>query len=164
MATTYPVLRWQIGDVRISRARYLISRKEWDCCKNEAAGPDREVRNDSLRKVQKAGLADLVESDHHTKEVFLEPAPGHTPGHVSARINSQGGEAVIPGELMHLPVQCGKSNWASRFDVVPDAARRTRRVFLERYADKAMLVLGTHFAMPTARRIIRAGNTFQFGH
>ena len=144
-------------------ARYLIGRKEWEYWRNEAEGPDREVRNDSVRPILAAGLADLVETDHKiTPEVFLEPTPGHTPGHVSVRISSRGEEAVITGDLMHHPVQCAEINWASRFDVDPAAARATRRGFLERYKDGKVLVLGTHFATPTGGHISSSGKAFRF--
>ena len=144
-------------------ARYLIGRKEWEYWKNEAEGPDREVRNDSVRPILAADLADLVETDHKiTPEVFLEPTPGHTPGHVSVRISSRGEEAVITGDLMHHPVQCAEINWASRFDVDPAAARATRRAFLERYKDRKVLVLGTHFATPTGGHVSSSGKAFRF--
>ncbi len=144
-------------------ARYLFGRKEWEHWSNEPPGPDREVRNDSVRPVLDAGLADLVEMDHRiTGEVCLEPTPGHTPGHVSVRIASRGEEAVITGDLMHHPVQCAEPGWANRFDVDPDAARRTRRAFLERYADRPVLVLGTHFATPTGGRIVCDGAVWRF--
>jgi glyoxylase-like metal-dependent hydrolase (beta-lactamase superfamily II) len=132
-------------------ARYLFGRKEWDYWKNEAEGPDREVRNDSVRPVLEAGLADLVESDHQlTSDVCLEPTPGHTPGHVSVRISSKGAEAVITGDLMHHPVQCADPRICSRFDYDPAAAQTTRAEFLKRYDDGRTLVLGTHFAAPAA--------------
>ena len=144
-------------------ARYLLGRKEWEHWSVEPAGPDREVRNDSVRPVLHAGLADLVEMDHRiTSDVFLEPSPGHTPGHVSVRIVSNGEEAVITGDLMHHPVQCAEPTWASKFDVDPEMARRTRRAFLERYAGRPVLVLGTHFATPTGGRIVRDGDVFRF--
>jgi len=144
-------------------ARYLFARREWEHWSAEPAGPDREVRNDSVRPVLEAGLADLVETDHRlTSEVFLEPTPGHTPGHVSVRIVSRDEEAVITGDLMHHPVQCAEPRWASRFDVDPDAARRTRRDFLERHAGRPVLVLGTHFATPTGGHIVREGNAYRF--
>lgn len=94
--------------------------------------------------------------------MFLEPTPGHTPGHVSVRISSRGEEAVITGDLMHHPVQCAEPGWAARFDVDADAARRTRREFLDRCAAKPVLVLGTHFAAPTGGRVVREGAAFRF--
>ena len=145
------------------KARYLFGRREWAHWQNEPQGPDRAVRDDSVRPILEAGLAELVESDQRiTSEVFLEPTPGHTPGHVSVRISSRGEEAVITGDLMHHPVQCAEVSWASRFDVDPEAARRTRRAFLERYAGRPVLVLGTHFAAPTGGRLVRDGAAFRF--
>lgn len=144
-------------------ARYLFGKKEWEHWANEAEGPDREVRNDSVRPIIDAGLADLVAMDHRiTPEVFLEPTPGHTPGHVSVRISSKGEEAVITGDLMHHPVQCAEPAWASNFDTDADAARTTRRAFLERHANRPVLVLGTHFATPTGGRIVRDAKAFRF--
>ena len=119
---------------------------------------------DSVRPIIDAGLADLVEMDHHlTCEVRLEPTPGHTPGHVSVRLSSQGEEAVITGDLMHHPVQCAEPSWASNFDVDPGKARVTRRAFLEKYKDGKVLVLGTHFAVPTAGRLSADGQAYRFG-
>ena len=144
-------------------ARYLFGRREWEHWANEAEGPDREVRNDSVRPIIDAGLADLVAMDHRiTPEVFLEPTPGHTPGHVSVRISSKGEDAVITGDLMHHPVQCAEPGWASNFDTDADAARTTRRAFLERYANRPVLILGTHFATPTGGKIVRDAKSFRF--
>ena len=144
-------------------ARYLFGKKEWEHWSREAEGPNAAIQNDSVRPILDAGLADLVAMDHRvTPEVVLEPTPGHTPGHVSVHISSQGVEAVITGDLMHHPVQCAEHGWASNFDIDPDAARSTRRAFLERYADKPVLVLGTHFATPTGGKIVRDKEAYRF--
>ena len=145
------------------RARYLLGRTEWAHWSAAGYDADGDVLGDSVRPILDAGLADLVESDHRlSDEVWLEPTPGHTPGHVSVRIRSKGRDAVITGDLMHHPVQCAEPAWASNFDVDPEAARRTRRAFLERYADGSVAVFGTHFATPTAGRIVRDGPPWRF--
>ena len=144
-------------------ARYLIGRKEYEYWSKADDERDRAIQNDSVRPILEAGLADLVESDHRiTPDVFLEPTPGHTPGHVSVRISSKGEEAVITGDLMHHPVQCAEPGWASNFDVDANAARNTRRGFLEKYRDGKTLVLGTHFATPTGGRLVRGDTAFRF--
>ena len=144
-------------------ARYLFGRIELEHWLASAGDEDRRIMADSVRPVLDAGLADAVEPDHVvTGEVRLEPTPGHTPGHVSVRIRSQGREAVITGDLMHHPVQCAEPLWQSHFDVDPDAARATRRRFLEQQADRDVLVLGTHFAAPTAGHVVRAGAAWEF--
>ena len=144
------------------RARYLIGRKEWEHW-SKASEPDtRELLDDSVRPIFDAGLADLVESDVRiTDEVRLEPTPGHTPGHHSVRISSRGEEAVITGDLMHHPVQMAHPEWGSHFDFNFEEAIATRRAFLERYGGKPVLVLGTHFATPSAGRIVRDGGAWR---
>ncbi|MCC6210438.1 MAG: MBL fold metallo-hydrolase [Burkholderiales bacterium] len=144
-------------------ARYLIGRKEWAYWSEAQDAQDKAIQDDSVRPIVEAGLAELVEPDHCiTEEVFLEPTPGHTPGHVSVRISSQGSEAVITGDLIHHPAQCSEPGWANRFDVDPEAARATRRAFLEKYRDGKVLVLGTHFATPTAGHIRRGAGGYRF--
>jgi glyoxylase-like metal-dependent hydrolase (beta-lactamase superfamily II) len=144
-------------------SRYLFNRKEyeyWNAESDEAYG---DVMGDSVRPVFDAGLVDLVDATHVINdEVRLEPTPGHTPGHVSVAISSRGEEAVITGDLMHHPVQCAHPDWGSSADVDAEQAEKTRRAFLERYADRPVLVLGTHFATPTAGRIVRDGETWRF--
>jgi glyoxylase-like metal-dependent hydrolase (beta-lactamase superfamily II) len=146
-----------------TRARYLFGRIEWEHWSKEPDPEDGTIVLDSVQPVVDAGLVDLVESDHRiTDEIQLEPTPGHTPGHVSLRIRSRGEEAVITGDLIHHPVQCAEVDWASRFDVDPDHARRTRRTFLTRCAEEGTRVIGTHFATPTAGRIVAYGDAFRF--
>jgi glyoxylase-like metal-dependent hydrolase (beta-lactamase superfamily II) len=142
-------------------ARYLIGRKEWEHW--GANEKDDAVIADSVRPIFDARLVDLVETDYRiTDEIWLEPTVGHTPGHVSVRISSQGQEAVISGDLMHHPIQLGHPEWKCTFDTDPEQGCKTRRDFMERYADKPVLVLGTHFATPTAGHIVKQGGAFRF--
>ena len=92
-------------------ARYLMGKKEyeyWDKADSDKAAEDlnQGVMGDSVRPVFDAGLVDLVEMDHRVcDEVFLEPTTGHTPGHVSIHIRSEGQEALITGDSIHHPCQ-----------------------------------------------------------
>ena len=145
-------------------ARYLFGRREWEHWSAETAKHnDGDVLGDSVRPIIDAGLAELVDMKHTlTPEVRLEPTPGHTPGHVSVHISSRGEEAVITGDLMHHPLQCAEPDLANNFDVDTAAARRTRREFLSRYANKPVLVLGTHFAPPTGGWVVDAERAWRF--
>ena len=145
------------------RARHLFARPEWEHW-SEAPGEDtRRVIEDSVAPVLDAGLADLVPMDHRVSdELWLEPTPGHTPGHVSVRLRSGGAEAVITGDLMHHPVQVAEPGWGSHFDSDLEHARRTRRAFCARYADTPVAVLGTHFHHPTVGRIVSHDGGWRF--
>ncbi len=146
------------------RARYLFERSEWAHWSKVDGDEYGAIIADSVRPVVEAGRAELVASDHRiSDEIWLEPTPGHTPGHVSVHLASEGAEAVITGDLMHHPVQCGEPDWQSTFDDDPVQARATRRAFCARYADRDVAVLGTHFAGPIAGRIVAHGDVWRFG-
>ena len=136
-------------------AKYLFHRTEWEHWKETEEEIQAEVVKDSLLPVVDAGLAVMVESDHVIEDgVRLLSTPGHTPGHCSLVLGKEEQEdAVITGDLIHHPFLVAEPDWPSRVCWDPEMAMRTRREFVERYADTATQVLGTHFAPPTAVRI-----------
>jgi len=144
-------------------AQYIIGGTEWDYWSKFEGADMRDPVEDSVRPVVDRGKAKLVESTHRiTDEVWLEPTPGHTPGHHSVRISSKGQEAVITGDLMHHPVQCAYPEWDDGFDSDGAMAKKTRRAFCEKYADSNVIVFGTHFATPSCGKIEKSGDAFRF--
>jgi glyoxylase-like metal-dependent hydrolase (beta-lactamase superfamily II) len=146
------------------RARYLFAEAEWRHWQREPQeyGP---VIEDSVQPIFDAGLATLVDETHRvSREIQLEPTPGHTPGHVSVHISSRGEEAVITGDMIHHPCQIAHPGWSSTADVDQFRSAATRKGFLERYADRPVLIIGTHFAAPTAGRIVRDGAVFRLDY
>ena len=145
-------------------ARYLYSEEEWDHWSKEPQeyGP---VIEDSVQPIFDSGLADLVSSDHQVcGEIRLESTPGHTPGHVSVHIQSLGEEAVITGDMIHHPCQIRHVDWSSSADVDPLKAVDTRQIFLEKYVDRPVLIIGTHFTGPTAGKIVHDGDFFRLDY
>ena len=145
------------------RARYLMGRVEYEHWRRQHERDDMNaVFADSVAPIHAAGLADLVETDHRIcDEVNLVPTLGHTPGHVSVRIQSEGEEALITGDFMHHPCQIARPDWSSLADSDPDAARRTRERMLQELCDRPVLVIGTHFAGATAGHIVRDGDAYR---
>jgi len=145
-------------------ARYLFSRVDyeyWDAGNEGFAF----TFGDAVRPVFEAGLADLVEMDHRvTDEVWFEPTPGHSPGHVSVRISSRGEDAVITGDLLHHPIQFVATHWPSNADVDQAMAESTRVAFRDRFADSGVRVFGTHFGGPSTGFLHRtpAGDSYRF--
>ena len=136
-------------------ARYLLAEKEWAYWDTHEDHVDYgPILADSVRPVIEAGLVDFVDEDHSIcDEVFLESTPGHTPGHVSVHIKSGQDEALITGDCIHHPVQITNTHWCSSADSDPDQGRKTRESLLARYVDQDILIIGTHFATPTAGHI-----------
>ncbi len=146
-------------------ARYLFGRAEYEDLQHVAAEGHHYTGHisDSIQPVFDAGLVDLVESHHQVApEVRLIPTPGHTAGHCSVHISSRGEDAVITGDLMHHPIQCAEPDRPGNFDGDKPLAARTRREFMETYADGRSLVIGSHFAEPTAGLLVRDGDAWRF--
>jgi glyoxylase-like metal-dependent hydrolase (beta-lactamase superfamily II) len=145
-----------------ANARYLLGRTEWEHWSQDDDAEQKQVLADSVRPIFDADQVDLVESDHKiSHELWLEPPPGHTPGHVSVHVASRGEEAIITGDLMHHPGQIAHPEWCAVVDSDQTQALATRRAFLARYADTPTLVIGTHFAGPTAGRLVRDGDAYR---
>lgn len=138
-------------------ARYLLAEKEWQYWGSMDDDPlNADLLNDSVRPVFAAGLVDLVDWDQEVCEgVRLQPTPGHTPGHVSIHIESEGQRALITGDWIHHPCQMTRTDWCSSADYNREQARATRETLLENYADQSVLIIGTHFATPTAGHVKR---------
>lgn len=142
-------------------ARYLFARPEWEHWNAQKELGFAATFRETVEVVVDAGLADLVDWDHRINdEVWLEPTPGHTPGHVAVRIQSGGHRALITGDLTHHPVQWAEPSWAMGADSDSAEAARTRERLLREHTDQDVLVIGTHYAPPTAGRLVsRDGGT-----
>lgn len=144
-------------------ARYLMARPEFEYWRQEKDHDEQvAVFDDSVRPVFDAGLVDLVETDHRLcDEVSLVPTVGHTPGHVSVSIESQGQKALITGDFCHHPCQMAHPEWAATVDFDQEQSTRTRREVFERLAGTSTLVIGTHFAGCSSGRVVKYGDAYR---
>ncbi|MFI1363746.1 MBL fold metallo-hydrolase [Streptomyces griseochromogenes] len=147
-------------------ARYLTSRTErefWAGYDMEEAR--RQMFRDSVIPVEQAGLLDLVDVPDGGVEIApglrLTPTPGHTPGHVAVELTSRGETALITGDCIHHPVQLAHPAIGACVDIDPRQSEASRRKLLGSAADTDTLVLGTHFAPPTAGRVITRGDAYR---
>lgn len=150
-------------------AQYIFARREYDFWRaaNESHTGSEPLNHgsyfDSVLPVVEAGRAVIVEDDHQIEDgVWLEPAPGHTPGNVVVNLASNGRRAVLTGDVLHHPVQLAAPDWSSTFCSDPDLSRVTRRALIETHADTDAVILTAHFPTPTAGRIVSAGDAFRF--
>lgn len=92
----------------------------------------------------------LVAADHRVSEqIRLVSTTGHTPGHVSVRVESDGAVAYISGDVVHHPIQIGDPEISALPDADASGARASRLRLLRRVADERALLLGSHFAAPS---------------
>lgn len=142
-------------------ATYIFGRKELAHAKNA----ERDVWLENVLPVIAAGQAAIVDSDHQIEDgIWLEPTPGHTPGHVAVHLESGGEHAVMWGDLLHSPAQCVHPDWAYRRDVSPAESTASRRRVLEAAAEGNHLILPAHFPSPSVGRIKARGDAWWFDY
>ena len=61
-------------------------------------------------------------------QVWLEPTPGHTPGHVAVHLASKGQRAVLCGDLIRSPLQCLYPDWKYWIDFDQALAIQTENI------------------------------------
>lgn len=144
-----------------AKARYVFGRTEYQHWRDHSEAADETATfADSVQPIVAAGRADLVASDAAIcDEITLIPTPGHSPGHVSLHIRSDGAEALLTGDVAHHPCQMAHLDWSSTVDSDPAQAIATRQALFSRFADTATLVIGGHF---DAGYIKRDGTAFRF--
>jgi glyoxylase-like metal-dependent hydrolase (beta-lactamase superfamily II) len=143
---TFPNARYLFGDTDLTH---------W----LEHDGEGHTDLSQSVRPILAAGLCERVEMTATISEhVRLVPTPGHTPGHCSVLIESAGERAMISGDMFHHPVQIAHPEWPSVPDNDPVTAVATRGRMLPQLADDGILLIGTHFNVPTAGYVDRSGS------
>ena len=147
-------------------ARYLFARKEWEhwqVAELRASYSTDPYYEDSLLPVMESDQVELVAADYvFDDNVWIEPWPGHTPGHVCVVVRSPQASVILSGDIMHTPLQCAEPQLNSCFYVDAEAARATRRRFLESFADSPAMVIPAHFPTPSAGWIRSHDGSFRF--
>ncbi|MGA7810677.1 MBL fold metallo-hydrolase [Bradyrhizobium sp.] len=144
-----------------ANARYIFGRTEYEHWRDHSDAPDKKaVFDDSVKPIVDAGRAELVAGDARlAEEITMIPTPGHSPGHMSILIESDGEQGLLTGDVAHHPCQMAHLDWSSTADSDPVQSAATRRQLFSRFADTPTLVIGGHF---NAGHIKRTGNAFQF--
>lgn len=149
-------------------AKYLFHKDEYAFWEKQEAtigssGAGDRCFEDSVLPVMEAGQATLIDGDHAIDDaLWLEPSPGHSPGHVCLNLTGGGRRAVFSGDLMHHPVQTAYPEWNTGFCHDAALSRTTRERFVDRHAETDTIVLAAHFAAPTAGRIVDGGARCRF--
>ena len=142
-------------------ATYIFAAEEYAAAETENS----MIFQQSVLPVMDAGKAKLVKSDFALDDqVWLEPTPGHTAGHVAVHLSSSGQQAVMCGDLIHSPLQCVRPDWCAFVDLDKDLARQTRRNFMANNAESGNLVLTAHFPSPSMEHFVAEADAFRFDY
>lgn len=88
---------------------------------------------------------------------------GHTPGHTSFLVESQGRKLLVWGDLVHShAVQFARPAVSIEFDTDPAQAIATRRAVFEQAAREGWSIAGAHLPFPGLGRIGRDGDAYRW--
>jgi glyoxylase-like metal-dependent hydrolase (beta-lactamase superfamily II) len=88
------------------------------------------------------------------------PTPGHSICHASIEIVSDGEVALFSGDVFHHPAEIHAPDLISVFCEFPEAARRSRKLFMDHAIATGATVFSSHFPLSSAGRICRDGEGY----
>ena len=127
------------------KARYLLPKGDWDYFTKPDVLQGEEVVRNKVVPLKELGCMELIDGDHAlTSELTTLSTPGHTPGHNSILVSSQGEKALMAGDLFHGSVQVPEPDWCATFDMDKPVARKTRHALFDRLEQEGFTVCVGH--------------------
>ena len=138
-------------------AQYYVSAIDWAACHDPALVQDRFPNApECVWPLEDLGVLNLMEPGQQlTSEISTLATPGHTPGHMSLMISSQGENGLVLGDVLHNTAQIENTDWVSRADIDPAQTRITRRDLMDRLEREGIPVAAVHLARPGFGKIVR---------
>ena len=134
------------------RAKYYVSQADWDYFNGPDVLPDSPHIPANVAPLQTLNALELVEDGHAvTAEIATLSTPGHTPGHMSALVSSNGELGLISGDLFHTGIQTQETGWNVGFDIDKPLAAKTRESVMARMEAEGFTVAAGH--MPIGSNI-----------
>ena len=131
------------GQVLYPRAKYLISRFEYEEFKAEAKRAD-QFRA-SIKPLEDRGLLEFFEDGAEIAAGLTAVAtPGHRSGATSLRVEDGGQAALLLADTLHLPIQITHPEFSGVWDGDAELAARTRRQIVDQAELDGLLLAVPH--------------------
>ncbi len=153
------------GEPAFSRARYVISKGEWDFWKSDpdltALKIDPALKS-VIRDCPKTNLFPLEsrletagDGEEIVPGIHFVSAPGHTPGHMAVMIQSMDKKLLHVADALVHPIHTEHPEWVTAIDLDQEATIETRRKILGLATAAETLVLASHFPWPSLGHVER---------
>ncbi|MFP3883515.1 MAG: MBL fold metallo-hydrolase [Actinomycetota bacterium] len=142
------------GKVVFPNARHVFHTKEWDHW--------RTVDNDfgkAARKIMQSlldtDLVDFIDTDTEiVPGITAVESFGHTPGHLTVSIMSDGTRTLVGGDISNHPFQVEHPHWSLPVDNDHRMAANTRDRIFEEIRDTGTTFVAGHYPMPGIGKIV----------
>ena len=133
------------------KARHVIHRKDWEVFEAGADPFSTAMFQQRVKPLEGEGLVELIDGRLDLGGgLAVEPAPGHTLGHVVLTVSSGDQRVVLAGDLVNHPAQLADFTWNEVADMDAAAATRSRAAIIGESGSDAILA-PAHFPEPFGR-------------
>ena len=95
--------------------------------------------------------------------ITMIATPGHTIGHMSLVVESEGQSLLITGDAIRDPyVSMERPEWYAQIDMEPETTVATRKKLLDMTTTDRMAVLSYHFPFPGVGHVVADGSAYRF--
>ncbi|NNK81532.1 MAG: MBL fold metallo-hydrolase [Flavobacteriaceae bacterium] len=137
------------GDPAFPNAEYYIWKDEWNFWfSDELLDLAPKVFFDIARKNLNPLKSRMHLIDKKTDlltGIEIIPTPGHTPGHASFNISSNGDTLCYIGDVVLHPLHLEYPEWLPVYDIVPEKAALTKKRIFDMLSINDTWVVGQHF-------------------
>ncbi|WP_101065882.1 MBL fold metallo-hydrolase [Roseovarius salinarum] len=146
------------GAPTFPNARYATGRVEYDAW----AGMDSDGFDAKVRPLADR-MAMLEDGDSVTGGINAMAAFGHTPGHMTFMLESEGRQMLIAADFAnHYVWSLAHPDWQVKFDMDDEKAAATRRRLLDMLASEGMPFVGYHMPWPGTGYVERNGAGYAY--
>jgi glyoxylase-like metal-dependent hydrolase (beta-lactamase superfamily II) len=146
-------LGWSVrpdGEPVFANASYVTQAAEW-----EISAP---YLGRAITALDELGVLELLDGEEPVgEELTAIPTPGHSPGHNSLLVSSNGEQALVSGDAIVHPAQATEPTWNVQFDMDKEQAARTREMLLAWLEADGITVAAGHIPGSGFGRIARDG-------
>ena len=149
----------ETGAPTFGNATYWIPRLDWE----HYGAQGGESWETMLAPLEAAGCVELFEGERQmTPSLKLVHTPGHTPGHASIEITSDGAQAFVLGDAVVDEVNLNEPDWPNRFDGDDAQAAETRHRLIPRLLESGELIIASHLGAQGLGQFVRDGERLRF--
>ncbi len=137
------------GELTFPNAGYVISQVDWDYWTQASVAGSAQIEARVI-PLQEKGVLTLSEDLHQVVPgISTFSTPGHTPGHQSILVDSDGEKGVMMGDVIHSRAQIAEPDWCAGFDADKPAAVATRKALIDRAVREKLTLTAGHLLMDT---------------
>ena len=142
------------GAIVFPNARHLFHEREWEHWRSRDDEFGKAAQN-IMRPLFEADVVDFVDRDTEViPGVSAVESFGHTPGHLTISIISDGTRTLIGGDVSNHPFQVEHPHWSLPVDNDHEMAARTRDRVFQSIRDTDTTFVAGHYPMPGVGRIV----------